>query len=261
MTFRPRFWALLPLTLLAVAVPAGAVGTRTVELSTLDDLSGGDLAGTSVDSLGRVRAGLALGHVALSEASAVWSALVLPSGDVLLGTGNGGKVLAVSGGQARVLADTGQLAVTSLVMGFGGATFAGTIPRGRVVRLGADHKAETFVDLPDADHVWALAFDEKAGALYAATGPNGKLFRIDASGHAQVHYDADEPHLVSLARAPDGALWAGSSGKALLYRIAAPGRATVVHDFPGDEVKAIAFGDKGVAYAIANEFAEPPERR
>ena len=49
--------------------------------------------------------------------------------------------------------------------------------------------------------MWALAFDAKQNALFAATGPDGKLFRIDANGQAQVYFDSDEPHLVSLALA------------------------------------------------------------
>jgi hypothetical protein len=51
---------------------AGAVGTRTFELDTLDKLSGGDLKGTSVSSDGIVRAGWTLGSVSLPDASAAW---------------------------------------------------------------------------------------------------------------------------------------------------------------------------------------------
>jgi hypothetical protein len=245
--------------LLAVALPASATGTRTFELNSLDELSGGDLKGTTVDSLGRVRAGFDLGALPLGEATSIWSALVQPDGSVLVGTGNTGKILRINNGQVTPFAETGQLAVTSLVTGFNKGVFGGTIPNGRIVKI-EGNKATKFVDLDGADHVWALAFDEKQNALFAATGPNGKLFRIDANGKAQVYFDSDEPHLVSLALAEGGGtLYAGSSGKAVLYKITGPGRASVLYDFPGEDVKGIALAPRGKVFAISNEYAELPE--
>lgn len=256
---RPLTLALLPLALLALPSDASAVGTRTFELNSLDDLSGGDLEGASVDSRGRVRAGFQLGALAIGEANAISSALVMPDGGVLLGTGNTGKLIRVSGGQATTLADTGEIAVTSLALGFSGAAFAGTLPSGKVFRLDGQGKLAPFADLPGAEGVFALVFDKKQNALFAATGPTGKIFRIDANGKAQVYFESDEAHIVSLALASDGSLYAGSSGKALLYRLTGPGRAEVVMDFPGDDVKAIAIGRDGSVFAISNEYADPPE--
>src|SRR5712691_4012905 len=171
----PRLTACSTAALLfALLVPgAGTVGTRVFELDSLDELSGGDLKGTTVDSLGRVRAGFDLGSLPLGEATSIWSTLVEPGGAVLLGTGNAGRIFRVAGAQVVPFAETGQLAVTSLVTGFGKAVFAATIPNGRIFRLDGG-KASKFVDLDGADHVWALAFDAKQGALFAATGPRGK---------------------------------------------------------------------------------------
>src|SRR5215813_8491429 len=149
--------------LLCFAPAALAVGTRTFELNTLDDLSGGDLKGTTVDSLGRVRAGFDLGSLPIGEATSIWSALVEPGGSVLLGTGNTGKIFRASGAQVAPYADTGQLAVTSLVAAFGKGVFAATIPNGRIFRIETG-KATKFAELDGADHVWALAFDAKQGA-------------------------------------------------------------------------------------------------
>src|SRR5262249_46582529 len=94
-------------------------------------------------------------------------------------------------------------------------------------------------------------------------GPDGKLFRVDSAGKAQVHFDSEDPHLVSLAVADDGAVYAGSNGKALLYKITGPGRGSVVYDFDSDDVKAIAAGKNGAVWAIANKYTElfaPPKR-
>src|SRR6185295_7292320 len=107
MKLRPLSATLALATLLALAPSALAVGTRTFELNTLDELSGGDLKGTTVDSLGRVRAGFDLGALPLGEATSIWSALVEPGGGVLLGTGNTGKIFRASGAQVTPFADTG----------------------------------------------------------------------------------------------------------------------------------------------------------
>src|SRR6185295_15549688 len=107
MKLRPLSATLALATLLALAPAARAVGTRTFELNSLDELSGGDLKGTTVDSLGRVRAGFDLGALPLGDATSIWSVLVEPDGSVLVGTGNTGKILRVTGGQVAPFAETG----------------------------------------------------------------------------------------------------------------------------------------------------------
>lgn len=234
------------------APPALAVGTRTFELRKGEDFKGGDLQGVAVDSSGEVRAGFNLGQIPATDATTIWAALAQKDGSVLLGTGNDGKILVSDGTTVKVAAETGALVVTSLVEGWGGAVFAGTLPDGEVWKY-AGGKAAKFAKLEGAEHVWQLAFDAKTKSLFAATGPQGKLFRIDQQGTAQVYFDAPEQHLMSVAVAPDGTVYAGASDKAKLYRIAGPGRATVLYDFGRTEVRAIAVTDKGEVYAAANE--------
>lgn len=251
------------LLLCAIDLPTSkhalAVGTRQFRLASPETLSGGDLQGTSVDSRGRVRAGLLLGSLPITSAVSAWCALALADGSVLVGTGATGKVFRVAQGQVTEYADTAQMAVTSLAQDVAGKVLAATMPNGKVFRLDGPGKATELVSLPGAQHVWALAFDPKTKSVFAGTGPEGKLFRIDETGKAQVHFDSDEPHILSVAVAPDGTVYAGSSGKAILYRITAPGRASVVHDFAGDDVRAIAIGRDGRLYVISNEHTNPPE--
>jgi hypothetical protein len=245
-----------------LAVPAGAVGTRSFQLTTLDDFKGGDLTGVSVDANGNLHAGLNLGSIAIPEASSAWSAALLGDGAVLVGTGSDGKIFRVNGGRAELAATTGQMAVSALAVGWNGDAYAGTFPEGKVFRVparGQGGPAELLVTLPGAEDVWSLAFDPKAKALYAATGPEGKVFRIDQAGKAQVYYKSEDAHVVSVAVADDGTVYAGTNGKALLYKITGPGRATVLHEFTADDVKAIvvAPADKGGAvYAIANKYSD-----
>ncbi|MDB4941442.1 MAG: hypothetical protein JWP97_976 [Labilithrix sp.] len=236
---------------------AGAVGTRTFVLDTLDKLSGGDLKGTSVSSDGAVRAGFTLGSAPIPEASASFAALTLADGTTLLGTSPHGKVYKLAGDAVTLFADTGALAVTSMVQAKGGAIYAATMPDGKIFRI-SQGKADVFATLPDASHVWALVLDRAGTGLFAATGPEGKVFRVEPSGASSVYYRCSEGHLVSLAMMDNGDLLAGSSGKGNLYRITGPGRATVLATLPGEEVKGVAVS-KGIIWAIANEYGEAPE--
>ncbi len=250
----PRFIATSTLlALLLGAFDAGAVGTRTFELSKGDDFKGGDLKGVAVDSSGEVHAGFNLGDVPATDAESIWCALVLKDGTALFGTGNDGKILSSDGATVKVAAETGALVVTSLVEAWGGTVYAATLPDGEIFKY-AGGKVQKFAKLDGAEHVWQIAFDPKTKSLFAATGPDGKLFRVDAQGTAQVYFDAPEQHLVSVAVAPDGSVYTGSSDKSKLYHVTGPGRATVVYDFGRTEVRAISVTDKGVVYAVANEI-------
>ncbi len=237
----------------ALAVPSLAVGTRRFVLDKEADFKGGDLTGVAVDSAGRVRAGLSLGSVPVAEATSVWSALSLPDGSTLLGTGSEGKLLKVQGGAVSVLAETKTLAVTSLAQGFGGAVLLGTLPGGKVMKWDRG-KLSDLAALPGAEHVFGIAFDKKTNSLFAATGPQGKLFRIGADGSAQVYFDAEEPHLMSVAVDANGTVYAGASDKAKLYKVTGPGRASVLYDFGRTEVRGIAVANNGDVFAIANEL-------
>lgn len=246
------------LCLVAVTSDARAVGTRTFTLDTLEKLSGGDLKGVAVASDGTVRPGLTLGSTALADATGVFSTLALGDGSVLVGTGPNGKILKVTGDQASLFADTGALAVTSMVQAANGTIYAATIPDGKIFKV-SQGKADVFTTLPDAGHVWALALDKARTGLFAATGPEGKVFRVEANGTHSVYFKSEEPSIVSLAVSDSGELYAGSSGKGILYKITGPGRATVLHDFAGEEVKAIAIAKSGAVYAIGNEYGEVPD--
>jgi len=239
--------------LLLSASHALAVGTRRFVLDEVSEFKGGDLKGVALDSAGHVRAGFSLGAVPATQATSVWSALSMPDGSLLLGTGNEGKILKLNGGTVSVLVETKALVVTSLVQAFGGAVVAGTLPDGKVMKW-EKGKLTDLATLKGAEHVWSVAYDAKSKAVYAATGPEGKLFRIQQTGEAQVYFDAPEQHLMSVAVAPDGTVYAGASDKAKLYKVTAPGRASVLHDFGRTEVRAIAVNPKGEVFAIANDI-------
>ncbi len=242
---------------LGVSGSARAVGTRTFVLDTMDTLSGGDLKGVAVSSDGAVRAGFTLGNTPIPEATASFSAFTMADGSVLIGTSPQGKVYRFAGDAITLFAETGSLAVTSIVQTKSGTLFAATMPDGKIFRI-AQGKADVFATLPEASHVWALVLDRAGTGLFAATGPEGKVFRVEPNGTSSVYYRSSEGHIVSLARMDNGDLLAGSSGKGNLYRITGPGRATVVATLPGEEVKGVAVA-KGVIWAISNEYGEVPD--
>ena len=242
---------------LGSSTDARAVGTRTFVLDTLDKLSGGDLKGVAVSSDGAVRAGFTLGNTPIPEASASFAALTMADGTTLIGTSPNGKVYRLAGDAITVFADTGALAVTSLVQAKNGTVYAATMPDGKIFKL-TQGKAELFTTLPETSHVWALVLDRAGAGLFAATGPEGKVFRVEPTGASSVYYRSTEGHLVSLAMMDNGDLLAGSSGKGNLYRITGPGRATVLATLPGEEVKAVA-DYKGIIWAVGNEYGEAPE--
>jgi hypothetical protein len=252
--------ALLVVAATLPSAPAEAVGTRSFNLTSIDDFKGGDLTGVSVDATGTLRAGLNLGSIPI-DASSATSAVVV--GDaVLVGTGTDGKIFRVAGGKEELAATTGAWAVSSLVVGWNGDVFAGSLPDGKIFKIAPGAKgatADTFVALPGVEDVWSLAFDAKSKALYAATGPEGKLFRIDQAGKAEVYFKSEDPNLVSVAVSEDGTVYAGSSGKALLYKITGPGRGSVLYDFDTEDVKLIAVAPAskgGAVYAVANKYSD-----
>ncbi len=252
--------ALLLCALAATARDAAAVGTRNFVLDSLPGFEGGDLEGVAVASDGTVRAGWTTANAPIPDATSVWSAAVLDDGSVLLGTGTGGRIYQVKNGKVTIAAETGTMAVSALAIGPGGDVIAGTFPGGKVFRIKPAEldggQKKPWLELADTESVWALAYEPKSKAVYAATGAGGQLYRISDGGKADVFYDSEEDHLVSVAVASDGAVYAGSNGKALLFKITGPGRAEVVYDFEGDDVKAIAIDGKGAVYAVANKYAD-----
>ncbi len=253
--FVSRLALLSGLALAGLSSTASAVGTRTFDLGTKADFEGGDLKGVAIDSAGRVRAGLNLGKVGIEGADTVWSALVQKDGTLLLGTGNEGKLIALKGAKTTVLAETKTLAITSMVEAWGGAVLLGTLPGGEVKKWEGG-KLTTLAKLPDAKHIWALAYDPKQRVVYAATGPEGKLYRISQQGQAQVFMSSDEKHLMSVAVSPDGKVYAGGGEKGRLYLVQGGNKPVqVIYDFGVTEVRGIAFGAGGLVYAIANEIS------
>lgn len=244
----------LALGLLLLSFDAAAVGTRRIGLRNADDFKGGEMQGVAVDASGTVRAGFNLGKVEVMGASSVWSALALGRDQLLLATGHEGKLFEVKGGAVKEVGKAETMVLSSVVNAFG-TVLVGSLPGATLYEFKNGKLTEWLKLGQETDHIFALAYDAKERALYAATGPEGKLFRITQDKKAQVFFDAEEQHLMSVATG-NGKVYVGAGDKAKLYELSGPGRASVLYDFGSTEVRAIAVAANGDVYAIANEIKQ-----
>lgn len=231
---------------------ASAVGTRHFVLESGKDFAAGKLEAVAVDSAGNVRPGLETARTDIPGVDSAWDAMEADGG-LLVATGNEGKLVRLKNGTTEVVASLKALAITSVCQAFG-RTIVGSSPGGQLYEL-KGNELVPFAKLEGAEHVWGLAYDPARQALFAATGPSGQLFRVIADGTAQVYFDSDQPHLVSVATSGSFVL-TGSSGKARLYKVGSPGRGQVMFDFGSTEVRAIAAAPDGTVFAIANELKD-----
>jgi outer membrane protein assembly factor BamB len=245
---------------LALDGPADAVSTRSFSLDDAASLAAGELDGTAVHSNGSVTASAETRRIGLDDVPVAYCFARSADGTVYVGTGNDGKIYRLRGEAVTVFAETGQLLVSALAFGADGTLYAGTLPEGRIYEVAADGTVDELVKPDEAEHVWSLVWDAGRRRLLAATGPEGKLYAIDGAGRAEVFWDSDAAHVMSLALDGDGTVYAGTSDDAVVVRLRGPGRAEVVYDFPGNEITALAARDGSLAVA-ANDFPAPPAAR
>jgi sugar lactone lactonase YvrE len=262
-----KILGLLLVGALTAPISAWAVTTRAWRITNYKEFDEGEATGVLLSSLGDVTAGYTATRLDVPE-SVVYCSAVGPDGTVYLGTGDQGAIYAYQKGKARKLAKLDAVLVASLTIGPNGLLLAGTMPGGRIFSVDKEGKSKEIVKL-DAEHVWALSWDEAKQTLYAATGPSGKLFAVDlknldrppsmSGSRARMLVDTGEKHLLSMVRGAGDELYAGSADQAILYRFTPDGnqmKVQAVHDFEGDEVRAIARSGPTLFVAV-NEFQKP----
>ncbi len=235
-----------------------------------DDFESGDAEGVLVRSDGTVLLAPAATVLAEVDEPYIWS--VAAAGDaVWFGTANPGRIYRwTEADGAKLVHDTGQFMVVSLLPLEDGGLLAGTGPGGKIFRVAADGSAELAWDLP-VSYVWSLLgradgsaaagtgpggriytladeasvittisqphvldMVEVAGTLYAAGGSDrGGVYRVSASGSSQDVLGTDEESCTSLAAGPDGTMYVGTASDGKILSIAADG--TVAEIFEGEE--------------------------
>jgi hypothetical protein len=247
--------AVLPLALLALAVPARGAEVRIFQARSQAAFLGGTLEGVSIDALGRMQLAPRVDRVASISEPFLLAAAAHPDGWVV-GTGNAGKVLKIDRkGGVTELFTAPEPEVFAVWADPDGTVYAGTSPRGKVYRIppGKNAKADVFFD-PGETYIWALA-RAKDGSLLVGTGTQGKLFRVDSRGKGSVLYDSDDTHIRTLEALPGGDVLAGTAGEGLILRISPDGRARTLYDAEEPEVVSLAAAPDGTVYAavIASE--------
>lgn len=235
---------------------AGAVVTATWTVETYPQFEAGDATSAFITSTGELRPGWDTKRTAL-EGDAVWAALRLADGSVLLGSDENGAIYRASGGGTKKLtAVPGAIAIVSLAQTADGAVWAGAMPGNKLWRIDvASGKAQPGPVLKDAETIWSLA--AVGDTVYAGTGPSGKLFEI-RGGTARELFDTDDKRVTALAVTSDGAVWFGTSERALVFRYDPKDKKTrAMGDFAGNEISSIAAYRDGVV-AAANDLADAP---
>jgi hypothetical protein len=239
-----------------LALPAYAVVTATWTVETYQQFDEGDASAAFITSAGEVRPGWDTKRTGL-EGDAVWSALRLADGSMLLGSDAKGAIYRVANDASRkLLSIDGAIAVVALAQGEGGAVYAGTMPGAKLwkIDVGAA-KATAVATLKDVETIWSLA--ASGDTVYAGTGPNGKLFAVRA-GAAREVFATEDKRITAMTVTRDGAVWFGTSERAMVFRYdPKSGGARAMADFAGNEVSALAPYRDGVV-AAANELADPP---
>ncbi|MCO4760510.1 MAG: hypothetical protein KC502_03355 [Myxococcales bacterium] len=165
-----------------------------------------------------------------------------------LGTGLSAKVFVVQGGKAKMVAKLPGVLVGSLVPDGKGGVFAGTVGRGKVMRVSASGKVEEVVRLKGVRHIWSLLI--KDGTLYAGTGRGGGVFAIDpAAKTAKLYAETGAEHVMTLIADGD-AIIAGTSDAATLVRITGEKKAQAIAGFPGVEVRSVTRLGKALYVAV-----------
>jgi hypothetical protein len=244
------------LAVAALAAPAGAVVTATWTVETYQQFDAGDATSAFITSAGELRPGWDTKRTPL-EGDAVWSALRLADGSVLLGSDAGGALYrATADGSKKLVAVPGAIAIVSLAQTSDGAVWAGAMPGTKLWRIDvAKGTATAGPQLTDVETIWSLA--AAGDTVYAGTGPSGKLFAVKG-GTAREVFDTDDKRVTAITVTSDGAVWFGTSDRALVFRLdPKDGKTRAMADFAGNEVSAIAPYRDGVV-AAANDLADAP---
>jgi hypothetical protein len=200
-----------------------------------------------VSSEGTLRLAKQVKSLANLHSSHVWDVVEDKAGNLIVATGLEGKIFKLApDGKVDLLYATGDSQVLCLTQAPDGTIFAGTGPRGTVIRIGAG-KATVVAENLDM-YVWNLAYDPQSKLLFAGTGPRGRIYQIQADGKASVFYTTNQEHVLRLALGSKSTLYAGTDKGGMVYRIDPRGKGFVIFHAPQSEIRTLLVVDD-VVYA------------
>ncbi len=191
------------------------------------------------------------------DAAHIWDMVEDRDGNLLVATGDEGKIFKVPVEGKPVVVYAGQQSeVLCLALASDGSVYAGTGPNGQILRIDPHGQAKVFCETGE-EYVWSLAIDPQGRALYAGTGPHGRIYRINGEGKAAVFYSTRQEHILCLAAGTDGMLYAGTDKGGLVYRIDPQGKGFVLYQAKQGEIRTL----KVTADAVYAGTSAPTPRR
>jgi hypothetical protein len=203
-----------------------------------------ELDGVTLKPDGTLSTGYQSRAFELPGADVAWS--IIEDGDgALVGTGHSGLLYRIRGNTVSALDSTGSGQILCLARGPDGATYAGTGPDGRVLRIEGD-RIETFFQ-SEQSYVWSLAWS--GDVLFAATGPEGNLYRISRAGSGEIVFRSPEGQLTALTGDNKGGVFLASSGRGIVFWHTG-GSTRALFEAPESEIRSLAYDDTAL-YAAA----------
>ncbi|HEY2954343.1 MAG TPA: hypothetical protein VGK89_03710 [Candidatus Eisenbacteria bacterium] len=208
----------------------------------------------------------------------VWGLAPAPGNAWYAATGTRGRLLRLDGKSVRVLLDSDESNLLSLVPDGRGGAFAGGDSRGRVFHVTESGALRTVFDATE-DEVRALALGSD-GALYAAglsasavseeggepgaerpapvrsavSAGKATVYRVVPDSVTAAFWSSPQPFVFALAATREGVL-AATGNRAGLYRIERPAGATQLLLAPQGQVTALAAGREGRVFAATSNPA------
>ena len=204
----------------------------------------------------------------------VWGLAPAAGGGWYAATGTRGRLLRLRGRDVRIVLDTEESNLVSMVSGPRGTVFAGGDSRGRIYRVGGEGEPRTVYDAGE-DEVRALAFGAD-GALYAAalsasavseeegepaqrptpvksavTGGRAVIYRIVPDSVAASVWTSPQPFVFALAGSPAGMV-VGTGNRAGVYVVDPVSGATQWLQGPQGQITALAADARGGLYAATS---------
>ncbi len=214
----------------------------------------GLLAGTGPDGvIYRVGAGGDTSTVVRTGERYVWGLAAGARGVWYAATGTRGRLLKIEGGHVRIVLDTDESNLVSIVADGAGGVYAGGDSKGRVVQVRADGSTRTVFDAPE-DEVRALAIG-RDGAIYAAgLSAAAVTGAVPATPAAAAGAGDDGPTLeTEVAAAPTPTRAPG--GRSTLYRIVPDSSVATWWTVPQSLIYALAVTPAGIVVATGNRAA------
>ncbi len=213
------------------------------------DFDKGELRSTSTTSKDELILGPSVKLLYDSTQLYIWSLVVDGEGRIYAGSGNNGAIYKIEDGKGSLLYDSPEIAIHSLALDKEGNIYVGSSPRGIVYKVRADGSAQVFCDLEE-EYIWALLFDSQENLL-VATGQRGRVYKISPQGEVKQIYDSPETHILSLAIDNEDNLYAGSEGQGIIYKITQEGKIFALYDPPQNEIHSLVLDSQNNLYASA----------